>query len=84
MTYNTYRAHPVWHQARVPYQGEPITCPRCHNETRYVLVWDADEFGFPGLLAFKYNKRYALKCPICPNFELLSKEVATAILKGGA
>lgn len=82
MTYNVYRNTPEWKPAKVPALRPSAVCPRCHNTVQYSLVWDGDGFGFPGLLTFKYNKHYAFKCPICPNFEPVSPAVAEALLKG--
>lgn len=84
MSVNIQRNYNEWKVAKTTYRRESAKCPRCNNFTQYQLVWDADGIGMPGILTFKYNKQYALKCPICPNAEPISKEVAEAILRGGA
>jgi len=70
-----------WKPVKGNLRQEEITCPRCNNKVQYQLCCDGDGIGFPGLLTYKYNKQYAYKCPICPNFEVVSKEVAKAILR---
>lgn len=64
------------------HQKDYGVCPRCNNNKPYKLVYDASEYGLVGILTFKYNKMYAFKCPVCPNFEYISKELAQAIIKG--
>jgi phage FluMu protein Com len=81
---NIQRNFSEWKVAKTSYRREAEKCPRCNNVTHYQLVWDADGIGLPGILTFKYNKQYALKCPICPNVNAISKEVAEAIMRGGA
>jgi len=60
-----------------------VHCPRCNNDVEYFLAWDSTGgFGlFPPLMV-ETGKIYAYKCPICPNFDLISNEVAKAIIKG--
>jgi hypothetical protein len=82
MGVNVYRNYNEWKPAKGGYQREASLCPRCHNMTEYTLVWDGSGIGLPGIWTFKYNKQYALKCPICPNFEPVSNEVAEALIKG--
>ena len=77
--YNNFYA---WKDAKGARVKDFGVCPRCQNSKPYKLVYDSNEYGFPGLLSFKYNKKYAFKCPICPNFELISNELAKAIIKG--
>lgn len=57
-------------------------CKRCSNQVQYALCSDGDGIGFPGLWTFKYNKRYAFVCPVCPNFEEVPRELARALIKG--
>jgi hypothetical protein len=84
MSVNIQRNYKEWKAAKTTFRREAARCPRCNNVTQYQLVWDADGIGMPGILTFKYNKQFALKCPICPNVEPISKELAEAILEGGA
>ena len=71
-----------WKPVKGNYTQAKKICPRCNNNVSYELAWDGDGYGMPGIWTFKYNKIYVFKCPICPNFEPLSKESAKAILKG--
>lgn len=71
-----------WKKVKGNFTKETQVCPRCKNTVRYELVSDGDEIGLLGILTYKYAKFYAYKCPICPNYEPLSKEVAKAIMKG--
>jgi hypothetical protein len=70
-----------WKPVKGNFRQEEITCPRCNNKVQYQLCFDGDGFGFPGILTYKFNKQYAYKCPICPNFEVISNEVVKAILR---
>jgi hypothetical protein len=83
MTYNIYRYEYDWKNVKGNLKSPLKLCPRCGNNVCYQLVFDGDGYGFPGLWTFKYNKIYAFKCPICPNYELVEKELAKAIIKGG-
>lgn len=60
-----------------------MTCPRCNNEVDYFLAWDGEGMGIGGATFLTFKKAYVYKCPICPNYEELSQEVAKAIIKGG-
>lgn len=71
-----------WKDVKGNHSKEYGQCPRCHNNDNYKLVYDASEYGFVGVLSFKYNKQYAFKCPICPNFDYISNELAKSIIKG--
>lgn len=83
MTVNLYRYHANWKEVKGSHKREKQICPRCNNEVQYALVTDGDGFGFPGIWTYKYSKYYAFKCPICPNYEDVTNEVAKAIIKGG-
>lgn len=72
-----------WKPVKGGFTKPPCICPRCQNSVVSVLCSDGDGVGFPGLWTYKYNKVYAFKCPICPNFEEISAELAKAIIKGG-
>jgi hypothetical protein len=82
MTININRLNNEWKAVKGNFTKEETVCPRCNNRVAYILSYDADGFGMPGILTFKYNKHYAYKCPICPNFEAVSTEVAKAIING--
>lgn len=76
------RNHLDWKSVKGDFQREPSICARCGNEVSYRLVYDADEIGYLGLLTLKHNKRYAFKCPICPQYEEVAEVVAKNIIKG--
>jgi hypothetical protein len=59
-----------------------VVCPRCHNKVEYNLCSDSARFGFLIGPHLKYGHVYAWKCPICPNHEEVSKQVAKAIIRG--
>lgn len=81
--YYVYRNELEWKRVRGDHQKEEQVCARCNNKVRYFLAFDGNEVGLLGILTYKYAVHYAYKCPICPNFEEVSKEVAKAIMKGG-
>ena len=83
MTINRYRYYNKWRFVKGNHIKDFGTCARCNNHKPYQLVYDANEAGLIGILTFKYNRIYAFKCPICPNFELIEDELAKAIIKGG-
>lgn len=72
-----------WRAVKGDFKKEACICPRCRNKVEYTLCYDGDGIGFPGFLTLKYNKIYAYKCPICPNYEDVSPELAKAIINGG-
>jgi len=82
MSIRTTRFNFEWKKVRGSYKKEKQKCSRCNNIVQYELSYDGNEFGFPGLLSYKFSKVYAYKCPICPNFEAVENEVAKAIMKG--
>lgn len=83
MSSNKIRFYELWRQVSHGYPRKKQVCPRCGNEVEYVLVMDYSEFGLFWPLAIKYNKHYAYKCPICPNYDLIPNELAKAIIKRG-
>ena len=56
-------------------------CPRCNNKVEYQLVWDGEGIGFGDFDLITTKRAYAFKCPICPNFDAISNEVAKAIMR---
>lgn len=79
MGINTYRNFYVWKVVGSDLIKPLCVCPRCNNKVNYILCFDCDRLWD----IFKYNKIYAFKCPVCPNFEEISEELAKAIIKGG-
>jgi hypothetical protein len=71
-----------WKKVKGNFEKEEQICPRCKNNVKYSLCFDGDEIGLLGVLTYKYSKKYVYKCPICPNFEEVSNELAKAIIKG--
>jgi hypothetical protein len=63
-------------------RGAISTCPRCNNNVDYVLAYDGDGIGFPGLLTYKRKQFFCFKCPICPHFEPITKEQGLSLLNG--
>lgn len=82
MTINLNRFHFKWKPVKGDFKMAEKYCPRCNNRVQYFLAYDGDGIGFPGIWTYTYSKHYAYKCPICPNFEEISNEVAKAIIKG--
>lgn len=58
---------------------EKQKCVRCNNEVNYELVWESESIGLAGFQFINLRKFYAFKCPICPNFEPLEKELVKAL-----
>lgn len=78
--YSTRYDH-VWKDVKENIEKNELEeCPRCHNEVRYKLVWDSGGIGLAGVTLINTNKIYAYKCPICPNFVPVDKEVAKALI----
>ena len=72
-----------WNLVDGNFKQESKKCPRCNNEVQYLLHWDNDSsVGISIFEIIKFHRYYAFKCPICPNFEAVEKEVAKAIIKG--
>jgi len=69
-----------WKPVKGNIPTKPITCPRCNNQVDYFLAWDGEGFGF-GNLTLVTNKAYVYKCPICPNYEEVSQQLAKALIK---
>jgi hypothetical protein len=82
MAIDSTRFHFNWKKVKGNFTKPESFCPRCTNKVSYFLVWDGSEAGLLGILTYKYAKFYAYKCPICPNFEEVSVEVAKAIMRG--
>jgi predicted nucleic acid-binding Zn ribbon protein len=80
MTLNIQRNFYKWVKVKGISVKPLSTCPRCQNNVKYELVSDGVGVGLPGFWTFKYNKVYAYKCPVCPNFEEITKELAKAII----
>jgi len=52
-------------------------CPRCHNTVGFRLVTDSVGIGWENTPFFVETKRYyAIHCPICIYYELLTKKAA--------
>jgi len=71
-----------WKKVKGNHSVKNQKCVRCNNQVDYFLAWDGSGIGLPGVWTIGFNKVYSYKCPICPNFELINKELAKAILKG--
>lgn len=82
MSISTTHYNFKWKQVKGNYLKAKQVCPRCNNEVQYSLVWDGEGIGIAGFNLVNTKRAYAYKCPICPNFEVVSNEVAKAILKG--
>ena len=75
-----YRNYPVFFKVKGDITETEKICTRCDNKVAYELVYIADGVGFPGIWTLKYNKHYFYKCPICPNYDPVDKEVAKALI----
>lgn len=82
MTFYKSRNYFDWKVVEGNFERESAICTRCGNLVNYKLVFDADEVGYLGLLTFKHNKKYAYKCPICPQHESIPALIAKNIIKG--
>jgi len=51
-------------------------CPRCNNQVEYQLVKDSEGIGIGMWTLIPIVNRYALKCPICPEAEEITRGVA--------
>lgn len=71
----------TWKAVKGNHPTKSLVCPRCHNRVDYYFAYAATSFvGLFGLaLSFATSKTYAYKCPVCPNVEEVSDEVAKAI-----
>ena len=76
------RFYAEWKPVKGGFKKEQQKCPRCNNIVHYFLACDGG-FDLFSILESPYSKRYAYKCPICPNFEPVDDQVAKAIIKGG-
>lgn len=72
-----------WTPVPGPFKQKVQCCPRCNNQVQYVLAYDGEGWGFPGMWTYKLKQHYAYKCPICPNFEPVSKDEAKSIIRAG-
>ncbi len=80
---NSYRYHHDWRPVKGSILRDIQICQRCKNEVRYLLVYDGDGIGFPGIWTYKLKQYYAFKCPICPSFEEVTKEEAQYLINRG-
>jgi hypothetical protein len=80
MFVSSYKAN--WKKVKGDYKKEKQICERCSNEVQYELCKENEGLGFGGLVMVATKNFYVYKCPICPNIEPLSNEVAKAIMKG--
>jgi hypothetical protein len=71
-----------WKRAKGNHAKPKQRCPRCNNEVNFELLYDGPGLAFGTLQFFTYPNVHAYKCPICPYFEPISKELAPAIIKG--
>ncbi len=79
MTVHIFRNNHIWKKVAGNYEKKDCVCPRCKNKVNYILCFDFDSLWS----VFKYNHIYAYKCPICPNYDEISEQLAKAIIKGG-
>ena len=77
---NSYKAN--WKKVKGNYKKEKQVCERCKNEVEYELCSESEGIGFGGMVLLSTKNFYVYKCPICPNIEPISNELAKAILKG--
>jgi len=54
----------------------PRLCKRCNNQVEYQLVKDTTGLGLGFWTLVPIVSYYALKCPICPEHEEISRSVA--------
>ena len=80
MYVNSYSAN--WRKVKGNFKSSKQLCPRCNNQVEYDLCSDSEGVGFGGIVMFATKTYYVYKCPICPNIEPVSNEVAKAIIKG--
>ena len=71
-----------WKKVSGNYKKDEAVCSRCNNNVKYELCYDSEGLGFGGFVLLSTKKYYVYKCPICPNFEPVSSELAKAIMKG--
>ena len=76
----SYQAN--WKKVKGNFKKQLAVCSRCNNSVQYELCYESEGIGFGGAVLFATSKYYVYKCPICPNVEPLSTEVAKAIMKG--
>ena len=57
----------------------PRKCKRCNNDVEYELVKDSAGIEFFTMTILPTNAYYAIKCPICPEFEQVSRSVAKSL-----
>ncbi len=77
------RNYLVWKDVkRGPTQHAKI-CLRCRNNVNYKLVYDGAFFGLSESWSIPIGKQlFAYKCPICPEHELVPREIAKQIMRG--
>ncbi len=81
MSIYTYRSQHEWTPVSPKKVRKLSKCIRCANNVQYVLAYDGDAWGFPGIWTKKLKEKYAWVCPICPNFIEITKAEAKAILE---
>lgn len=55
-------------------------CPRCNNIVDFELVFDVEGLGIESTIFFlKTKKFYAIHCPICVHYEVVSKKAANEL-----
>jgi ribosomal protein S27AE len=69
-----------WKKVKGNIPTKKLLCPRCNNSVEYFLAWDGDTIGW-GKLSLPTSKAYVYKCPICPQYEVISQELAKALIK---
>lgn len=77
MSIHTFRHFHKWKVVKGNFLKDLCICTRCNNNVNYILCFDSDTLWH----VLKYNKVYAYKCPVCPNFEEISAELAKAIIE---
>jgi len=66
----------IWKDVEGARHAPKKMCSRCGNMVEYKLVYDAFGGGLLWFIREKLTREYALHCPICINYELISKEKA--------
>jgi hypothetical protein len=75
--YQTWRS-PKWEPVNLA-RVKQKKCPRCGNETDFLLVSDtAYGITFFGFMILPLKKAYALKCSICPHYDEIDSRQARA------
>jgi hypothetical protein len=56
------------------------TCPRCHNNVDFVLVYAKSGIGFGKTLLITTKTKYELHCPICLHYEDISESLRKSLI----